>query len=187
MTKPAVLNTQRLLLRQWRPEDYPLFAAMNADPVVMEFLPGCLSRSQSDAMSDRIRALIEQQGWGLWALESLSTGGFIGFTGLHIPGYELPFTPCVEIGWRLDRNSWGQGYATEAATAALDFAFEQLHMDEIVSFTAIKNLRSQAVMKRLHMQNTWENFNHPAITKGEPLEEHVLYRISQSSWLDSRG
>lgn len=170
------LETDRLKLRQWRSEDYPLFAAMNADPRVMEYFPALLSPAESDALAARIEALIAEKGWGFWAVEVKAGERFAGFVGLHEPDY-LPFSPCVEIGWRLAYDFWGQGYATEAATEVLKFAFEILHLSEVFSFTAVVNVRSQAVMQRLKMQNTNQNFEHPKVPIGHPLREHVLYRI----------
>lgn len=181
------LNTSRLLLRQWKAEDYVDFRKMGADPEVMEFFPSLLSGEESDAMADKIHALIESKGWGMWAIEEKSTGRFVGFTGLHEPDRDLPFTPCVEVGWRLAKSFWGKGYATEAARVALQFGFETLNLDSIVAFTTVNNLKSQAVMKRLNMHNTGENFMHPTIDRDHPLCEHVLYRISRSEWLSNGG
>jgi len=143
-----VLRTARLLLRPWRPSDHEPFARLNADPDVMRHFPAPLSRAQSDAMADRIRALMDERGWGMWAVEVPGVAPFIGFVGLHVPSAELPFFPCVEIGWRLDKPHWGNGYATEAAARVLRFGFTRLMLDEIVSFTAVSNAPSLAVMAR---------------------------------------
>lgn len=172
------LTTSRLRLRQWQASDRLVFSQMNADPDVMQFYPALLSTEDSHAMAARIEHLIAQQGWGLWALELIKSGEFIGFTGLHHPDDDIPCAPCVEIGWRLSRDYWGNGYATEAGVAALDFAFEQLHCHEVFSFASINNLKSQAVMQRLGMRNTGRNFEHPKIPAGHPLREHVLYHVS---------
>lgn len=157
------LETPRLKLRQWQTADLEPFAELNADPRVMEFFPALLNRTESDAMAERIRSLIAQRGFGFWAVELKESGSFIGFVGLHIPAAELPFSPCVEIGWRLGFPYWGQGYATEAAREALRFAFAELNLPEIVSFTAVGNLRSRAVMERLAMRPQSETFPHPDI------------------------
>ena len=109
------LNTPRLWLRQWRTSDLEPFAALNADPAVMEFMSGCLGRTESDALARRCEAEIARQGFGLWAAQRRDSGAFIGFVGLRVPSFEAPFTPCVEIGWRLAQASWGNGFATEAA------------------------------------------------------------------------
>jgi RimJ/RimL family protein N-acetyltransferase len=181
-----MINTPRLKLRQWQADDYAPFAAMNADPIVMEYFPALLTTDQSNAMADKIQAKITDQGWGLWAVEILETGAFAGFVGLNRPGYPLPCSPCVEVGWRLDKAFWGKGYATEAGNAALEFAFNTLRLDEVVSFTAVPNVRSQAVMQRLGMTNTGQNFEHPMVPEGDRLREHVLYKLDRSQWLEKK-
>ena len=177
-----MLETERLLLRPWKQEDYDPFAALNADPVVMEYFPSTLSRKESDAMADRVCGLIDEKGWGFWAAEEKESGSFIGFIGLNEPGHDLPFNPCVEIGWRLATPFWGKGYATEAANACLAFAFNDLDLDEVVSFTTVRNTRSRAVMERLGFINSGEDFDHPAIEDGHPIKPHVLYRLSKDAW-----
>jgi ribosomal-protein-alanine N-acetyltransferase len=174
--------TERLLLRRWRDEDREPFAALNADPAVMEHFPAALGRAESDAFLDRNAAHHEQHGWGLWALEVRQTGRFIGFTGLAVPRFDAHFTPAVEIGWRLAREAWGHGYASEAARAVLAVGFGDLGLDEIVSFTAVDNTRSRAVMERIGMtHDPDEDFDHPALPEGHPLRRHVLYRLRSSS------
>lgn len=172
------LQTERLRLRQWRDADREPFAALNADPRVMAFFPAPLDRAASDAMADRCAALIAQRGWGFWALELMASGEFIGFAGLHTPSPELPFSPCVEVGWRLAFRHWGKGYATEAAKTALEVAFETLALPEIVAFTVPANLRSRAVMARLGMRESG-SFEHPALPLGHPLRPHCLYRLQR--------
>lgn len=192
---PALLRSPRLRLRQWTPADRAPFAALNADPVVMEHFPAPLDRAQSDAMADRIEALIDRQGWGFWAAELLegldgagtSGGTFMGFIGLHRPTAPLPFTPCVEIGWRLARPFWGRGLATEGARLALRAGFEALGLEEIVAFTAQRNRRSQAVMERLGMHGSpSEAFEHPSVPEGHAVRPHVLYRLPRTAWRASR-
>ncbi|HHL32877.1 MAG TPA: N-acetyltransferase [Desulfobulbaceae bacterium] len=180
------LETDRLKMRQWKKDDRPLFAALNADPVVMEYFPAVLDKSESNAMAERIQQLISRRGWGFWAVEEKTSHAFIGFVGLHVPTAELPCSPCIEIGWRLMREFWGKGYATEAARAALQVAFKQLDIEEVFAFTPVGNARSRAVMERLHMENTQQNFEHPAIPEGHLLREHVLYRLSWERWHDWR-
>ncbi|MCG8414870.1 MAG: GNAT family N-acetyltransferase [Pseudomonadales bacterium] len=170
------LKTSRLLLRQWRSDDYPIFAELNSDPAVMEFFPAPLVREESDALADRIVEKIEAKGWGMWAVESISDKTFLGFVGLNDTD-ETPLGDAVEIGWRLRRASWGSGYASEAARAALVFAFEMLNLSEVIAFTTVGNLRSRAVMERLGMSNTGQNFMHPRVATDNPLCEHVLYTI----------
>ena len=178
MTTVISLETDRLILRQWQDEDREPFAQMNADIEVMKYFPRCLSRLQSDAMLQRCRDLIAERGWGFWAVEQKATGQFIGLVGLHQLVDEFPFSPCVEVGWRLSRPYWGQGYATEAGRESLRFAFQTLQLPSVVSFTSLVNQPSQAVMQRLGMMDTQENFLHPKIEAGHWLSEHVLYRIS---------
>lgn len=175
------LEASRLRLRPWRDEDFAPFAALNADPQVMAHFPATLDRVESDVLAARCQSLIEAQGWGFWATEIKASGDFIGFVGLHRPIAELPFSPCVEIGWRLARPFWGQGYASEAARAVLSFAFNDLALAEVVAFTSLENRRSQAVMERLGMRRA-ENFEHPALPPGHPLREHCLYRLAVSAW-----
>lgn len=180
--KVAELETERLLLRQWRGRDLPVFAKLNADPEVMAYFPKTLNSDESDAMAQKCESLISAKGWGFWATEIKESGEFIGFVGLHTPTATLPFLPCVEIGWRLLRKYWGNGYASEAAKAALKYSFEILCLNEVVSFTTVSNTRSQAVMQRLGLCNTQQNFEHPDLPKGHPLSEHVLYKLTQSEW-----
>jgi RimJ/RimL family protein N-acetyltransferase len=178
MTPTPTIDTPRLHLRAWREEDLPAFAAMNSDPKVMEFFLKPLDRSESDQLTARIRENFARRGFGLWAVEVRGVADFIGFVGLSVPGFSAHFTPCVEVGWRLAHEHWGRGYATEAALASLEFAFDRLALDQIVSFTTAANRRSQAVMERIGMTHTPEDdFDHPAIAEGHPLRRHVLYRI----------
>ena len=178
MPLPRELRTSRLLLRWWRPDDRELFAKLNSDPLVVEFLPKALTREESDAIADRIEAHFAQHGFGLWAVEIPGVAPFAGFIGLSIPKFEAHFTPCIEIGWRLAAATWNRGYATEGARAALDFAFTHLNADEIVSFTVPANLRSRRVMEKIGMtHHPADDFDHPVLPEGHPLRRHVLYRI----------
>jgi RimJ/RimL family protein N-acetyltransferase len=175
-------ETGRLRLRQWRLSDRQPFAELNADPRVMEHFPATLERTASDAMADRCASLIAERGWGLWAAEDRTTGEFIGFIGLHVPVPALPFSPCVEVGWRLAFAHWGKGYATEGAMGAFDVGFNMLGLAEILSFTTVRNFRSRAVMERLGMQRVPGTFDHPALVAGSPLAAHCLYRVSCERW-----
>jgi RimJ/RimL family protein N-acetyltransferase len=180
----AQLETQRLLLRRWHADDRAAFAALNADPEVMRYFPRLLSRTESDHLADMIDAHIASEGWGLWALEERTTSGFLGFTGLARPAFEASFTPAVEIGWRLSRTAWGFGFATEAARAAASFAFKELALDELVSFTTERNARSLAVMRRLGMwHDPTHDFDHPHVHAG-PLRQ-VLYRLPAHAFTDT--
>lgn len=180
-----LIETERLLLRQWRPGDKNTFADLNADPVVMRHFPDTLSRRESDAMVDRMSSKLSEQGWGLWATEVVSTGRMIGFVGLSSPGWETSFTPCVEVGWRLERGAWGRGYAPEAATAVLAFAFTQVELpnDEVVSFTTEANTNSRRVMDKigLHHDPT-RDFDHPTLPTWSG-RRHVLYAIDRGAWM----
>jgi len=171
------LRTERLLLRRWRDEDREPFAALNADPLVMEHFPSVLTRAESDALVDRIEGRFEESGFGLWAVEVPAVAPFIGFIGLAPIPDDLPFAPAMEVGWRLARRHWGQGYATEGARAALRCGAETFGINEFVSMTARSNLRSQRVMRRLGMvRHERDDFNHPRIPVGHPTQPHVLYR-----------
>lgn len=177
------LGSARLVLRRWRDGDLEPFAAMNADPEVMEHFPARLSREESDALVQRFEAGFDARGFGVWALEVAATGQFIGFCGLNVPSFEAPFTPAVEVGWRLARPYWGQGYATESARAALTFGFEHVGLDDVVSFTTRANERSQAVMRRLGMtHDPADDFEHPRLAPGHPQRPHVLYRLRAGEW-----
>lgn len=179
MVKTLEIATDRLIMRRWKASDRAPFAALNADPVVMEHFPSTLSTAESDAMVERIEAGFDDKGYGLFALERRDNGAFIGFTGLMLADFDVAFLPAVEVGWRLAADAWGQGFATEAAGAALWFGFEQCGLDEIVSFTAVSNRPSQRVMQRIGMVRDRANdFDHPALAEDDPLRRHVLYRAS---------
>ncbi len=173
-----MLQTQRLILRSWQLSDLEPFAQMNADGEVMKYFPATLSRQESNQMVERIEKHHQIHGFGLWAVEERSTGSFIGFVGLNVPSFQAHFTPTVEVGWRLARPFWGQGYATEGAKKAIDYGFEVIGLSEIVSFTSQLNLRSIAVMKRLGMTyQPADDFDHPRLPTAHPLQRHVLYRL----------
>ena len=153
----------------------------------MEHFPSTLTRRESDATAARIRAHFERHGFGLWVLDVPGIAEFAGFVGLSLPAFEAPFTPCVEVGWRLASEYWGRGYASEGAALALDFAFERLGLVEVVSFTVAANARSRRVMERLDMHHADEDdFDHPFLPPGNPLRRHVLYRISATEWIRAR-
>jgi ribosomal-protein-alanine N-acetyltransferase len=145
------LRTERLVLRGWRESDREPFAALNADPVVMEHFPATLTRAESDAQVDRFVDRWAKDRPSLWAVEVPGVAPFIGYVGLLEPSFEAHFTPCVEVGWRLAAGHWGHGYATEAARAALAHGFEVIGLDQIVSFTTVGNTRSRRVMEKLGM------------------------------------
>lgn len=176
-----MIETPRLILRRWREAERAPFAAMNANPRVMEFMIAPLSRVESDALVDRIEAHFDQHGYGLWAIERRDLGAFIGFVGLCVVPFETHFTPAIEIGWRIAADHWGHGFATEAAIAARDYAFGPLGLSEIVSFTAPINVRSRRVMEKIGMtRESADDFDHPRVPEGHPLRRHVLYRLSSA-------
>lgn len=172
------LRTERLILRQWRESDREPFAELNGDPETMRFFPAPLTREESDALVDRASRHIEEHGWGLWAVEVAGGAPFVGFVGLARPR----FAPeLVEIGWRLHREHWGYGYATEAALEALRLGFEDLALDEIVSFTTVANEPSRRVMERIGMTHApSRDFDHPNVPDGHPLQRHVFYAVSRN-------
>lgn len=188
MSTEPVLKTERLLLRPWSPEDLDGLAAMNADPEIMRYFPTRPDRAESAAMMARVQAHIERHGFGLWALEVPGVSSFAGFVGLFVPAFHAHFTPCVEVGWRLVREAWGQGYATEAGRACLGFAFDRLGLDEVISFTTVENKRSRKVMERLGMKRKpADDFSHPKLPFDHPQRPHVLYRLPRQAFRPAGG
>lgn len=180
-SQPISLATERLWLRPWQPADLPQFAALNADPRVMAHFPRVLTAEESDRQAASILVHLQKHGFGFWAVEAIGVADFVGFVGISIPSFEAHFTPCVEVGWRLAFEHWGHGYATEAARAAVDFAFGRLGLEQIVAFTVPPNWRSIRVMQRLGMtHSTDDDFDHPRLPPGHPLRRHVLYRLRAS-------
>lgn len=183
----TTLTTARLRLRPWRDTDLPAYAAITADRQVMEHFPKPLSRAESDAMVERFRSHFAAHGFGFWAVEVPGQVDLIGHVGLAVPRFEAHFMPSVELGWRLAIDQWGKGYATEAASAAVDHAFGALGLQEVVAFTVPANLRSRHVMERLGMRHApADDFDHPSLPEGHPLRRHVLYRLPRSAWLVAR-
>ncbi len=167
-----------MLLRRWRAGDLGPLAAINADPVVMEHFLAPLTREQSATLIALQERSFEARGYGLWALEvpgEVELGGFVGLADVE---ERLPFAPAVEVGWRMARELWGRGLASEAATLALAYAFTELGLEEVVATTAFPNARSRAVMERIGMQRDVQgDFLHPALPPGHPLRAHLLYRL----------
>jgi len=177
------IRTSRLRIRSWRDDDFEAYAAMNADPRVMEFYPSVVSRDESRVRFERYRAGAAERGYAFWPVEVLGGAAFIGMVGLADPDFAAHFMPAVEIGWRLVAEHWGRGYATEAARATLAFGFERLALPEIVSFTTVANVRSRRVMEKIGMQRLPdEDFLHPLLTDGHPLQPHVLYRLRREAF-----
>ena len=182
MPEPIELMTERLRLRQWKTGDREPFAAMNADPEVMRYFASVGTLESSNRTIDVWQSEIEERGWSNWAVEHIESVAFVGFVGLSVPRRALPFMPCVEIGWRLAKAHWGKGFATEAAEGVLRVGFEQLNLKEIVSFTSLINKPSRAVMERIGMVNSEEDFDHPALPEGSELRRHCLYRLCREHW-----
>lgn len=189
MAAPATLRTDRLLLRNWTAVDAAPFAAMNADPLVMEHFPKALDAQESAEMMERLQHAIRRDGFGFWAVEVNGSGLLAGFVGLQrVTNAALAFAGAVEVGWRLDRAFWGRGIASEAARAASEFAFTTLGVDELIAYTAARNERSRRVMRSLGMvRDPVEDFMFPSLAADDPIAPHVLYRIGRESWTALRG
>ena len=173
-----MLETERLLLRRWQDSDREPFAAINADPRVMEFFPGLLTREESDQLIDSIESHFDNRGLGLFATELKAERALIGFIGLHVATFQAHFTPCVEIGWRIAAPYWGKGLATEGSREVIRYAFEWLRLESLVSFTAPENVASRRLMEKLGMtHDPAEDFDHPRLPPGHRLRRHVLYRL----------
>ena len=171
-----VISTERLGLRLWKPVDLEPFAKMNSDPDVMRYFPATMSLKESKEAMARIISHFSNYHYGLFAVETLEDGRFIGFTGFNRPAVESYFTPCIEIGWRLINEAWGKGFATEAAAACLNYGFTKLRFHEVYSFTSVLNKSSERVMQKIGMTKEGE-FDHPKIDAESPLLKHVLYKV----------
>lgn len=182
-----MINTDRLILRNWTSSDRDKFVALNQDPDVMAYFPEIWSEQRSKEFIDFCVERIETRGWGWWAVEETATAEFIGFIGLNSIPSELPIDCNYEIGWRLAKPYWGRGYATEAATAALQYAFTILNLHEIVAFTTVENQRSRRVMENLGMHNLEQNFLHPNVSADSGLQEHVLYGMLRSTFINAQA
>ncbi len=174
-----IITTPRLILREWKEEDAVPFIKMNMDKEVMRFFPSTQTAEESMVLIARVKAHFADYGYGACAVERKDNGEFIGFTGLTHPRFESYFTPCVEIGWRLSKENWGHGFATEAATACLNHGFTSLGLEEIYSFTTTTNDPSMNVMKKIGMKHVGE-FEHPGLPDGHILKTHVLYKITRN-------
>ena len=182
-----MIRTKRLLLRRWRNEDLAEFAAINADRKVMRYFPSTYTYEQSEAQIKRFNESIDELGLGFWAAELLETGRCIGFIGLSSLPNELPFSPCIEIGWRLASDVWRQGLASEGASQVLNYAFTELDLTEIVSVTAVSNMASQGVMHKIGMIRQESTFIHPRVNPSSSLAEHVLFRLHKEDWQKTRA
>ena len=178
MVIKTILETDRLILRTWHPQDAEAYFHINQDPLVIENLRGPMTLAEVNIFISSMNDQQDKRGYTLWAVDLKSTGEFIGFIGLNYTDWEAHFTPAVEIGWRLGSQYWGKGYATEGAKTALDYGFNTLGLDEIVSFTVPANIRSIRVMEKIGMQRDLKgDFSHPKIDLLHRLSQHVLYRI----------
>jgi RimJ/RimL family protein N-acetyltransferase len=202
--EPVVLRTERLLLRPWTGADREPFAALNADPAVMEHFPSTLGREESDAMVDRIIDSMDRRGFGLWVVDVDDGPSCIGFVGLNPIPFDTAFTPALEVGWRLSRDAWGHGYAPEAAVASVDYAFASVRregddftagdasgppLDEVVSMTTVANAKSRRVMEKIGLaHDPADDFDHPTMAERAPhLTHHVLYRVDRGTWSRNHG
>ena len=184
--RAAELRTARLVLRQWRDADRAPFAAMNADAGTMRFFPRPYSADESDRFVDANARSLAERGWGNWAVEVAESGAFAGFVGLSEPAAWHPCAGEIEIGWRLAAPHRGRGHATEAARRVLEVGFGTLGLDRIVSYTAVPNAPSVAVMRKLGMVDDGRGFDHPRIEPGSELRPHVVYRLSREHWQAGR-
>jgi RimJ/RimL family protein N-acetyltransferase len=182
-TVPVELRTERLLLRRWRDDDIDAMTAINQDPVVMATIGPLSTRELTAAFIERTEAGFDHRGFGFWCVEQIGGAPCIGFVGASVPSWTAPFTPCIEVGWRLASAAWGNGYASEAAVATLDDVFARIDVAEIVSFTAAINRKSRRVMEKLGMRRDDDgDFEHPVVPLGDPLRPHVLFRITAGEW-----
>jgi RimJ/RimL family protein N-acetyltransferase len=175
----ATIHTSRLVLRQWLESDHEAYIAMNSDEEVMRYFPALQTKEDTLAQIERFQTFIDENGYGFFAVERKDTGDFIGFTGLSQPRFERFFTPCVEIGWRLDKAQWGMGFAQEAARACLELAFDRMGLKEVYSFTSLLNAPSMNVMQKIGMREVGQ-FEHPNLPDGHRLKTHVLYKIDRA-------
>jgi RimJ/RimL family protein N-acetyltransferase len=184
----TILTTDRLILRTWKPSDAPLMAAISSDPLVMEHFPSTQNLVITQILINHINKHYEQFGYALYAVETKDAHEFIGFVGLNHPSFDIPnFTPVglpiVEIGWRLSSQHWDKGYATEAAKAVLNYAFNELKLDEVISFTVAANIKSRRVMEKIGLRHSEaDDFDHPKLDENSPLRKHVLYRLSRKDY-----
>jgi RimJ/RimL family protein N-acetyltransferase len=191
MQEPKIIiTTERLNLRTWIADDIPLMTAISSDPKVMEYFPSTQDLKATQQLIHYINEQHDKYGYSLYAVEIKNTGEFIGFVGLAHPSFDIPNfkpqgLPIVEIGWRLSSKHWGRGYATEAAKAVLAYAFNELNLDEIISFTTIENKKSRNVMEKIGLQHDKaDDFEHPKIVEHSPLRKHVIYRLTRNEYFE---
>lgn len=179
----TLLRTERLTMQPWLAKHLGALAMICEDKEVMKFFPRVLTREECRSLLEGFNDHFREYGYGVWAMVPHGGEAPIGFCGLKQVTMNAPFAPAVEILWRLNRAAWGWGFANEAARAALQHGFEKVGLEEIVSFTTPKNLRSIALMERLGMRrDPEEDFEHPALPEDDPLRPHVLYRLRREEW-----
>jgi len=177
MQKTVRLETKHLYLRQWKEEDFSPYAKLTSNSEVMKFFPKLLTLEQSNAAALKFQKLISTRGWGFWAVEEKSTGQFMGYAGLHAPSTPFPFSPCVEIAWRMEEHCWENGYVLESGKAIVKFAVEEASLEEIVYFSSIHNKRAESIVSALAFKKEKSTFSHPMVKEGDFLSEHYLYRF----------
>jgi [ribosomal protein S5]-alanine N-acetyltransferase len=180
----CIFESERLCFRMWKEEDKKIFSKMNSDPIVMEYFPKLLNEDESNKFYERIVNNLHNNDYGLWAVEIKNDNQFIGFIGFNDTTFKSNFTPCVEIGWRIKKEEWGKGYATEGAKACLFYGFNKIGLKEIFSFTSKTNKRSEKVMIKIGL-NKIDEFKHPGIEEGNQLRKHVLYKLTQEEYVAS--
>ena len=183
MIKEINIEMEFILLRQWKKNDYEPYAKLTSNMEVMRFFPSILTINESFLAIEKFKNLIDIRGWGFWAVELKSSNKFIGYAGLHSPKTQFPFSPCIEIGWRMENKYWENGYVLKIGIEILKHAFMVLDLKEVVYFSSLLNKEAIFVMKSLGMIDMDENFNHPSIHKGHKLEEQRLYKITKERWL----
>lgn len=177
--KTYLFTSERLGFRNWIEQDKPKMHIINSDPQVMEFFPAIPNETQTDAFVDRMKVLFSRRGFCYFAVDRLDNKAFIGFIGIAEKNFEADFTPCIDIGWRLDKNEWGKGYASEGAKKCLEYAFEKMALKNIKSICPVSNKKSEKVMNKIGMKKV-KDFKHPLLTEYKELEVCVLYEIERS-------
>ena len=173
------LETEHLILRQWKEEDLTPYAKLTSSKEVMKYFPKTLTAEQSNTAARKFTKLLEERSWGFWVVEKKSSGAFLGYAGLHVPKTQFPFSPCVEIAWRMEDKYWDNAYVVETGEKIIDYAFEVLGLEELVYFSSIQNEKGETLAKALGMKREDKSFNHPFVELEHTLSEHYLYRIKK--------
>ena len=178
MTSKYLFKSERLGFRTWSNNDLEPMTSINSDAEVMQFFPKTQTQDDTANFIKRMQKSYAENGFCYFAVELLSTGEFIGFIGLSIQTFEADFTPITDIGWRLSKNTWGKGFATEGAKRCLTYAFDNLKLDKVLSTSPIINTPSINIMEKIGMLKVKE-FEHPLLLNNEKLKKCVLYRIDR--------